>query len=76
MADPNNNDLRLRIAAWMLAHGRESDGIGWAKGILASDPNHVATNSLLADYYSHQKHEAGLANFYRLRASATPSASP
>jgi Flp pilus assembly protein TadD len=76
MENPANNELRARVAAWMLDHGRERDGLGWAKAILASDPNHVATNTLLADYYSKQKSEAGLANYYRLRASTARSAPP
>jgi hypothetical protein len=76
LSNPNNNDLRSQIAAWMFAHGRDDDGLGWAKAVLASDPSHVATNSLLADYYSKRKKEAGLANFYRLRASALQSNTP
>jgi len=76
VANPDNNDLRSKIAAWMFAHGRDDDGLGWAKSVLASDPSNVATNSLLADYYSNRKREAGLANFYRLRASAARSTSP
>ena len=69
MTDPNNNALRCQVAAWMLAHGREADGLGWAKAVLASDPDHAETNSLLAGYYSTRSSEAGLANYYRLRAS-------
>ena len=76
MANPNSNDLRSQIAAWMFAHGRDVDGLGWAKAVLATDPSHVATNSLLADYYSQRKKDAGLANFYRLRAAAAQSTSP
>jgi tetratricopeptide (TPR) repeat protein len=76
LANPNNNDLRSKIAAWMFAHGRDDDGLGWAKAVLASDPNHVATNSLMAEYYSQRKKDAGLANFYHLRASAGRSTSP
>jgi len=74
MDHPSNNTLRSMIAAWMLAHGRDSDGLGWAGAVLASDPDHAATNSLLADYYSKQADKAGLANFYRLRiALAQPA---
>jgi tetratricopeptide (TPR) repeat protein len=76
LSDPTNNDLRSKVAAWMFAHGRENDGLGWAKSVLASDPNHVPTNALLADYYSQRKKEPGLANFYRLRASTPRPTSP
>jgi tetratricopeptide (TPR) repeat protein len=73
MTDPNNNALRCKVAAWMLAHGREADGLGWAKAVLASAPDHAETNSLLAGYYSTRPNEAGLANFYRLRVSPSRS---
>ena len=42
--------------------------------ILAHNPNHVPTCLLLADYYSKQPDGAGLANFYRLKASSQASA--
>ncbi len=70
MAEPNNNDVRSKVAAWMFAHGREEDGLGWARAVLSSDPRHIATNSLLAAYYDRRGGNAGLANFYRLQASA------
>ena len=76
MENPGNNELRARVAAWMLAHGRESDGLGWARAVLASNPDHVAANLILADYYSKQPSEAGLANYYRLRATSARSAGP
>ena len=76
MENPGNNELRARVAAWMLAHGRESDGLGWARAVLASDPDHAAANLILADYYSKQPSEAGLANYYRLRATSARSAGP
>ncbi len=76
MEHPANNELRTRVAAWMFAHGRDSDGLGWAKAVLASDPDHIATNTLLADYYSKRPSEAGLANYYRLRARSARSAVP
>jgi tetratricopeptide (TPR) repeat protein len=69
MENPNNNEFRSKVAAWMFAHGRDGDGLGWAGAVLASDPDHAATNSLMAEYYSKRPSEAGLANFYRLRAA-------
>ena len=74
MANPNDNSLRVKVAAWMFAHGRDADGLGWAKAVLASDPDHAETNSLLAGYYSERPSEAGLANYYRLRLAETMSA--
>ena len=76
MDNPNNNALRSKVAAWMFAHGRDGDGLGWAKAVLASDPNHAATNSLLAGHYSKQPDQAGLANYYRLRGRPAEPAPP
>jgi tetratricopeptide (TPR) repeat protein len=68
MKEPNNPDLRSKVAAWMFAHGREDEGLGWAKSILAMFPRHAATNRLLADYYTSK--DPGLANYYRMQASS------
>ncbi len=68
LAEPSNNDLRARVAAWMFAHGRDQEGVGWATAILASDPAHVPTCRLLADYYARRPDQAGLANYYRIQA--------
>ena len=70
LAEPGNNDLRARIAAWMFAHGRDQEGLGWAMAALSSDPGHLPTCRLLADYYAARPAEAGLANFYRLKAAS------
>jgi hypothetical protein len=56
----------------MVAHGRDDEGLRWARMILADAPDHPATNRLLADYHE-RRGEAGRANFYRLQAA---SASP
>ena len=76
MVDGGNNEARSKVAAWMFAHGREQDGLGWAKAVLTSDPHHVATNSLLADYYSRSGNNPGLANFYRLQAATGQPVAP
>ena len=44
----------------MLAHGRDSDGLGWAQAVLASDPDHAEANALLAGYYSTRPKRRGL----------------
>src|SRR5262249_31352014 len=64
---PKNNELRYEVAAWMFAHGREEEGLRWARMILADAPNHASTNRLLADYHQRQG-KLGLANYYRLQA--------
>ena len=69
MENPSDNTLRAMVAAWMFAHGRDGDGLGWAGAVLASDPDHAAANALMAEYYSKRPSDAGLANFYRLRAA-------
>ncbi len=74
MTNPNDNSVRCKVAAWMLAHGRDSDGLGWAQAVLASDPDHPGANALLAGYYSARPDKAGLANYYRLRASSSQRA--
>jgi tetratricopeptide (TPR) repeat protein len=71
-----DNELRIKVAAWMFEHGREADGLGWARAVLASNPDHTAANLLLADYYSKQPTDAGLANFYRLRAASAGKTVP
>jgi Flp pilus assembly protein TadD len=73
VSHPDDNDTRSRAAAWLLAHGRDQDGVDWAMAILASHPNHAPTCRLLADYYAKRPDGAGLANLYRLKA--TPDAS-
>ncbi|MGP0065838.1 MAG: hypothetical protein ACLQGP_19825 [Isosphaeraceae bacterium] len=70
LGEPGNLDLRASVAAWMFAHGREEEGLGWALASLAANPDHAPTCRLLADYYAGRPGEAGLANFYRLKADS------
>jgi Flp pilus assembly protein TadD len=70
LASPTDIDLILKVAAWMLAHGREAEGLGWALAALNADPNHAPTCRLLADYYARRPGDAGLANYYRLKADS------
>jgi tetratricopeptide (TPR) repeat protein len=67
--EPWNVDLRREIAEWMFAHGRDEEGVRWAKQVLAARPDDPAVNRLLADYHR-RRGEPGLANYYRLRASS------
>jgi Flp pilus assembly protein TadD len=74
LGEPNNIDLRSNVAAWMFAHGRDQEGLGWALAALTANPNHAPTCRLLADYHARRPGEAGLANFYRLKAVSHESA--
>ncbi len=73
LGEPGNSDLWSRVAAWMFAHGRDQDGLGWAMAALARRPDHAPTCRLLADYYARRPDQAGLANFYRLKAEQDPA---
>jgi len=70
---PDDNDTRSKAAAWMFAHGREHDGLDWAMAVLANNPDHGPTCRILADYYAKRPDGAGLANFYRLKATTQAS---
>jgi Flp pilus assembly protein TadD len=70
---PGDNDSRSKVVAWCFEHGREKDALEWAMAILANDPNHAPTCRLLADYYAKRPDGAGLANFYRVKATIQPS---
>jgi len=69
--DPKNNDLGYEMARWMLEHGREDEAMRWLRHILASQPKHLPSLRLLADYHKRRK-EQGLANYYQLLADQTP----
>jgi tetratricopeptide (TPR) repeat protein len=73
MDTPSDNLTRSKVVAWCFAHGREKDALEWAMAILANDPNDAPTCQLLADYYAKRPDGAGLANFYRLKASTEAS---
>ena len=66
---PHDLDARFQVAKWMMEHGQEQEGLKWTKEILRTDPWHPPTHGILAAYY-HKRGESGLANYYRLSASA------
>lgn len=70
LAEPTRVDLMLNVAAWMLAHGRDQEGLGWALAAHNANPDHAPTCRLLADYYARRPDQAGLANFYRIKADS------
>lgn len=65
--EPRSNDVRARIVGWFLGHGQDEEGLRWARTILTTQPDHLPTNRLLADYYGRHD-QPGLANYYRLQA--------
>jgi predicted Zn-dependent protease len=67
-SEPSNLGLRLQIARWMFDHGRDDQGVRWAKTILAIDPGHAGANGLLAEYHR-RRGEAGLSNYFSLQAA-------
>jgi Flp pilus assembly protein TadD len=71
---PGDAQLRYEIASWLIANGHEEEGLRWAELVARERPDHGPTNRLLADYYD-RRGQAGLANYYRLRASPGPGPS-
>ncbi|WP_165220257.1 tetratricopeptide repeat protein [Aquisphaera insulae] len=73
MTEPDRLEHRLKLASWMLEHGRDDQAIRWLRNILASQPRNPEANRLLADYHE-RRGESGLANHYRLLGeTARPS---
>jgi Flp pilus assembly protein TadD len=70
--DPNNLGLRYEIAKWMFEHGREEEGVRWARYVLALQPHYGPANRLMVDYHE-RRGESGLANYYRLQAGSDAS---
>jgi Flp pilus assembly protein TadD len=72
LKNPQDNDVRCEIAAWMFGHGRNDEALRWVRMVLAVAPKHQAANRLLMEYHE-RRGETGLANYYRLQAaSSTP----
>jgi Flp pilus assembly protein TadD len=67
LRSPGDRELQSRLAIWLLEHGRDEEGLTWAKKVLDSPSAHAPTAAALARYYE-KKGETGLANFYRLKS--------
>jgi tetratricopeptide (TPR) repeat protein len=67
LKNPRDIGARFQVAKWMMEHGHEDEGLKWTREILRTNPQHAATNRLLADYYGTHG-EPGLANYHRLSA--------
>lgn len=74
-AFPTDRGLQVQIARWMFSHGKEAEGVQWAKKILNDEPGHPETCRLLADYYERQG-DAVLAHHYHAQASSAPGVKP
>lgn len=66
LAAPRDNDARVEAARWLLAHGREDEGLDWAELALKDDPNHQDAHRLLAEHYR-AKGDPGRANHHRFQ---------
>lgn len=66
---PNDPDIEVEIARWMIDHGHDAEGARWAEKVVRNHPAHPQANRLLADYHD-RLGNAGRANFYRLNAGA------
>ncbi|HZW33051.1 MAG TPA: tetratricopeptide repeat protein [Isosphaeraceae bacterium] len=69
LKDPHDVASRYEVAQWLLTHGHGDEGLKWTQEILRTDPRHLPTHRLLADYYQ-KRGNPGLANYHRLIASS------
>jgi Flp pilus assembly protein TadD len=68
---PHDWNSQLQVARWLFDHGHDKEGARWALKICAERPNDPEASRLLAGYHQ-RRGETGLANFYRVHASADP----
>lgn len=66
---PNNLNAQLKIAGWMFAHGKPSEGVRWAETILRNHRGHPEACRLLIAHYE-KAGQPGLANLYRAQTDA------
>ena len=64
---PKDFDTMVKMARWLVDHGRGEEAADWARMALAGQPSNKQAVRVLADYHE-ARGEAGLANFYRERA--------
>lgn len=69
LKDPHDRGSQLELARWMFGHGQDLEGARWAERLLKERPGDVDASRLLADY-NERRGNLGLANYYRLHASA------
>jgi tetratricopeptide (TPR) repeat protein len=67
---PTDRELQARLALWLLDHGRDDEGVIWARRVLDSPDPHPEVAAALVRYYEHRG-DTGLANFFRVKARET-----
>jgi len=60
---PNDINLRVEAAQWLINHGHEKEGLEWAELVLKGNPRHLGMCQFLKEYY-HKKQNFGLSNYY------------
>jgi tetratricopeptide (TPR) repeat protein len=71
IASPHDGNSQLEVARWMFDHAHDDEGARWALKVLAERPDDPEASRLLAEHHD-RRGETGLANFYRLHATAVP----
>ena len=71
ITSPHDRNSQLQVTRWLFDHGQDQEGARWAQKILAEWPNDPEASRLLAGYHQ-RRGETGLANLYRVHASAGP----
>jgi hypothetical protein len=62
--EPNNIEVRMEAAIWLIDHGHEKEGLQWADLVLKQRPGDPKLCTFLTTYFE-QKKDFGLANYYR-----------
>lgn len=60
---PNDINLRVEAAQWLINHGHEKEGLEWAELVLKENPRHLGMCQFLKEYYR-KKQNFGLSNYY------------
>ncbi len=68
---PKDLELRLKIARWLLEHGRDEQGLSFCELILKDHPGNPTAIDLLIRHYDRIK-DVGKANYYRLLQRQVP----
>ncbi len=60
---PDDLELRVEAAQWLINHGHEKEGLEWAELVLKQKPSHRSMCQALVEFYT-KKQDYGLANYY------------
>lgn len=61
---PEDLDLRVEAAQWLIDHGHEKEGLEWVDLVLKQKPGHQALCRFLVEFYK-KKQNFGLSNYYQ-----------